>query len=80
MKKRWEEPNLKNMTINDTAEDVVECPADIEAQIEAIGCPPEHDTNSSLRCNYPGCNHKRHKKSNPLGRCKCHDGVALPQS
>lgn len=80
MKKEWKNPEFKNLALENTEEDIVDCPLDIDSGVTTLGCPPEHDETSDLRCNYPGCKHKRNKKSNPPGRCKCHNGVVAPQS
>ena len=64
-----------------TNENIVDCPMDVEAAVMKADCPTNNNPNNEDKmCNYPGCNHKRHKKSNPEGRCKCHERLELPTS
>lgn len=81
MKKQWNKPELKSINFEKTNETVVDCPMDIESEPIEMNCPSNNNPNNAdLTCNYPGCNHKRHKKSKPEGRCKCHEGLVIAQS
>ena len=81
MKIQWKRPELETMNFQNTNENIVDCPMDVEAAVMKADCPINNNPNNEDKmCNYPGCNHKRHKKSILEGRCKCHERLELPTS
>lgn len=78
MKREWNNPKFRELGIKNTEDLGVEpCPLDPETNLDTMDECPE-DNQGEKRCNYPGCNHKRHKKSTPEGRCYCHENMPLP--
>ena len=79
MKKEWKNPKFIELGIENTEDlGLEECPLDPDAGLATMDECPE-DNRGKARCNYPGCTHKRHKKSKPYeNRCYCHQNMPLP--